>query len=71
MSSFVGINMNKASYLSCYEFRKDPQKEASHSILNRQWLPIKPRVPPPWDDSFVQSALLMLSQKTRWSKEMS
>ena len=57
--------MNKSSYVTWYEFKKDLQKEASHSILNREWLQIKPREPLPWDDSFVQSTLLKLSKKAK------
>ena len=65
MNSFVGINMNKASYFTWYEFKKDLQKEAKYSILNREWLQIKPRAPLPWDSSFVQSTLLKLSKETK------
>ena len=54
--------MNKASYLTWYEFKKDLQKEARCSILNKEWLQIKPREPLPWDSSFVQSTLLKLSK---------
>lgn len=53
--------MNKASYFTWYEFKKDLQKEVSHSILNREWLQIKPRDPLPWDDSFMNTALQMMA----------
>ena len=65
MNNFVGINMNKASYFTWYEFKKDLQKEAKYSILNREWLQIKTRAPLPWDSSFVQSTLLKLSKETK------
>ena len=65
ISGLSGNNMNKSSYFTWYEFKKDLQKEARHSILNREWLQIKPREPLPWDDSFMQSTLLKLSQKAR------
>ena len=65
MNSYVGINMNKASYLTWYEFKKDLQKEANCSILNKEWLKIKPRAPLPWDRSFVESALVKLSKGTK------
>jgi hypothetical protein len=65
MSSLVGIDMNKASYLTWYEFKKDLQKEANCSILNREWLQIKPRAPLPWDGSFVDSTLVKLSKGTK------
>ena len=57
--------MNKASYLTWYEFKKDLQKEANCSILNREWLKIKPRAPLPWDGSFVDSTLVKLSKGTK------
>jgi len=63
MSSFVGTDMDKASYLTWYEFKQDLQKEANYRILNREWLQIKPREPLPWDSSFVQSTLLKLSKE--------
>ena len=54
--------MNKASYLTWYEFKKDLQKEARYSILNNEWLQIKPREPLPWASSFMQSTLSKLSK---------
>ncbi len=60
-----GNNMNKSSYVTWYEFKKDLQNKADHSILNREWIQVKPREPLPWDDSFVQSTLLKLSKKAR------
>ena len=65
MSSLGGINMNKASYLTWYEFKKDLQKEAKNSILNREWLEIKPKGPLPWNSSFLQSTLLKLAKVTK------
>ena len=65
MNSSGGNNMNKSSYVTWYEFKKDLQKEVRHSILNREWLQIKPRAPLPWDDSFVQSTLLKLCKKAK------
>ncbi len=57
--------MNKALYSTWYEFKKDLQKEVKYSILNKEWLQIKPREPLPWDSSFMQSTLLKLSKDTK------
>jgi len=65
INGFVVINMNKASYVTWYEFKKDLQKEANYIVLNKEWLQIKPRAPLPWDGSFVQSILLKLSKETK------
>jgi len=65
MSGYVGINMNKASYVTWYEFKKELQKEANYSILNQEWLQIRPREPLPWDGSFMHSTLLKLSKNTK------
>lgn len=53
--------MNTLKYQTWYEFKKDLQKEAKHSILNEEWLKIKPQQPLPWDRSCIKSALLKLS----------
>ena len=60
MSNFGVNSMNKSSYVTWYEFKKDLQNEAKYSILNREWLQIKPRDPLPWDDSFMNTALQMM-----------
>lgn len=53
--------MDKSQYVTWYEFKRDLQKAAKQSILNKEWLQIKPREPLPWDDSFMQSTLSKLS----------
>ena len=65
MSSFEATHMNKTSYITWYEFKQDLQKEAKHSILNKDWLLIKPGEPLPWDSSFLRSTLLKLSKATK------
>jgi len=57
--------MNKASYNTWYEFKQDLQKEAKYSILNREWLQIKPREPLPWDSSSMQSTLSKLLKQAK------
>jgi hypothetical protein len=53
--------MNKVTYLTWYEFKEDLQKEVGHSILNREWLAIKPKEPLPWNESTMRSILSDLS----------
>lgn len=60
-----GSHMNKASYNTWYEFKQDLQKEAKYSILNREWLQIKPREPLPWDSSSMQSTLSKLLKQAK------
>jgi len=50
--------MNKTSYLTWYEFKADLQKEVGRSILNHEWLAIKPSEPLPWHASNMRSTLL-------------
>jgi hypothetical protein len=53
--------MNKSAYSTWYEFKKDLQKEVRHSILNQEWLQIKPQEPLPWNKSFMKTTLSKLS----------
>jgi hypothetical protein len=55
--------MQKSMYLTWYEFKKDLQKEARHSILNQEWRQIKPQEPLPWDKSYFRSALSKLASR--------
>jgi hypothetical protein len=57
--------MKTAQYLTWYEFKKDLQKEARHSVLNQEWLQVKPQKPLPWDRSSMKSTLVKLSAATR------
>jgi hypothetical protein len=54
--------MNKSSYYTWYEFKKDLERRSNHSILNKEWLEIKPHQALPWDDSSIQSTLLKVQQ---------
>ena len=55
--------MQKSLYLTWYEFIKDLQNEDRHSILNQEWLQIKPQEPLPWDNSYLKSALSKLASQ--------
>ncbi len=52
--------MQKAQYPTWYEFKEDLQKEVGHSILNQEWLCLKPEAPLPWNDSCFHAVLLKL-----------
>jgi hypothetical protein len=52
--------MNKSLYFTWYEFKKDLQKELGRSVLNEEWLKIKPVMPLPWDDVSMQATLSKL-----------
>ena len=38
-----------ADYSTWYEFKKDLEKETGRSVLNSDWLHVKPAAPLPWD----------------------
>ncbi len=65
MSGFEATHMDKKSYLTWYEFKKDLQKEAKHCILNQEWLQVKPGKPLPWDSASIQSTLLKLPKMAK------
>ena len=52
--------MQKSLYPTWYEFKNDLQKELGRSILNQEWLHLKPENPLPWNDSCFQTALSKL-----------
>ena len=53
--------MNKSSYYTWYSFKNDLQKELGRSILNQEWLHIKPEKALPWDDSCLIDSFKKLS----------
>ena len=60
--------MNKSLFPTWYEFKKDVEKEVGSTILNHEWLRVKPRKPLPWDDSCKQSTLLKLNNSRLHTK---
>lgn len=54
--------MKESLYPTWYEFKKDVQKELGRSILNQEWLRLKPKKPLPWDESCKQSTLAKLKK---------
>ncbi len=52
-------------YFTWYEFKKDLERRICRSLLNSDWLKIKPRGPLPWDDSCMRSALLEVKRVQR------
>jgi hypothetical protein len=56
--------MQKSLYPTWYEFKKDLQKELGRSILNQEWLHLKPEKPLPWNYSCFQTALKKLEAVT-------
>ena len=63
--------MHKSLYPTWYEFKKDLQKEIGHSILNQEWLQLKPKEPLPWNDSCFQTAMLKMSHKEAGPSKLS
>jgi len=49
-------------YLTWYHFKKDLEKQAGRSVLNADWLQVKPSTPLPWDGSRLETALQRLGQ---------
>ena len=61
--------MQKSLYPTWYEFKNDLQKELGRSILNQEWLQLKPEKPLPWNDSCFQATLFkLLSPKKQFYK---
>ena len=54
-----------ADYSTWYEFKKDLQKETGRTVLNSDWLHVKPAAPLPWDESQLRSSLLKLEKPRR------
>jgi len=52
--------MSQSLYPTWYEFKKDIQKELGRTILNQEWLRLKPTKPLPWDESCKKSVLAEL-----------
>ena len=44
-------------YRTWYEFKKDLEMESGRSLLNSDWLKVKPAAPLPWDCSLLRSSL--------------
>jgi hypothetical protein len=53
--------MQKTIYPTWYEFKEDLQKELGRSMLNQEWLRVKPEAPLLWNDSSLQAITLILS----------
>jgi hypothetical protein len=53
--------MQKSIYPTWYEFKEHLQKELGRSMLNQEWLQIKPEEPLPWNNSCFRVVLLKLS----------
>jgi hypothetical protein len=52
--------MQKSIYPTWYEFKEDLQKELGRSMLNQEWLRVKPEEPLPWNNSCLQAIILNL-----------
>ncbi len=51
-----------SDYVTWYEFKKDLEKEAGHSLLNAEWLRIKPAAPLPWSKHSLGASLIKLER---------
>jgi hypothetical protein len=56
--------MNKSLYPTWYEFKKDLQKKLGRSVLNEEWLQVKPIEPLPWNKSYLKSTLATINNIT-------
>jgi hypothetical protein len=50
-------------YFTWYELNKDLEREAGRSVLNAQWLRVKPAAPLPWTESHLRCAPLRLKRR--------
>jgi hypothetical protein len=57
--------MQKTIYPTWYEFKEDLQKELGRSMLNQEWLRVKPEAPLPWNYSSMQAIILNLPDLKR------
>jgi len=48
-------------YTTWYEFKKDLENRTGSSLLNWDWLSVKPEVPLPWNDKDMKAALSALA----------
>ncbi|OGO37943.1 MAG: hypothetical protein A2147_04475 [Chloroflexi bacterium RBG_16_57_8] len=51
-----------SDYPTWYEFKKDLERHAGRSLLNEEWLKVKPAAPLPWRESRLRSSLLRLGR---------
>ena len=51
-----------ALYTMWYEFKKELENQLGHSLLNWDWLEVKPKDPLPWNDSHMKAALLAVAR---------
>ncbi len=49
-------------YNTWYDFKKDLEKRLGHSVLNREWLRVKPKTALPWNSSNMKATFLRLSR---------
>jgi hypothetical protein len=54
---------NSLSYTTWYEFKKDLEKRLGYSVLNWDWLRVKPKTALPWNSSNMQSTFIKLSRQ--------
>ena len=50
------------AYSTWYEFKKDFEKKLGHSLLNWDWMELKPKAPLPWTGSHMKAALLAVAR---------
>ena len=52
------ISMDSSmQYATWYEFKKEFERRLGYSMLNWNWLQVKPQTPLPWNDSHMKAAL--------------
>ena len=52
-------------YSTWYGFKQDLEKLSGRSILNRDWLEVKPEAPLPWNTNDLQAALGALKRRAK------
>lgn len=56
---------NTSLYMTWYDFKKELEKRSGHSVLNQDWLKVKPRTHLPWTATNMQSSLVKLMRIDR------
>ena len=51
-----------AIYSTWYDFKKELERRLGHSVLNLDWLEVKPRAPLPWNNANMRTTLSTLAR---------
>ena len=56
-------------YNTWYEFKKDLEKRSGYSVLNWNWIEVKPKAPLPWNGSHMEATIARLDEHKDFVKD--